>query len=87
VYTSKDDIAKKPFYKTATLSNLTTFVDVELVKLFEASVKENIPYHIELGSMNWADWIKRCRKYWEEEKGLNIAYHAKTNSVWLIPTE
>ena len=60
-------------------------LDVELVRLFEQSLQENIPYLIELDNLNYNGWVKRLRKYWEEEKGLSITYHALTKSIWVIP--
>ena len=60
-------------------------VDVELVKIFERSLKENIPYLIQLEEYNWNGWIKRLRKYWEEERKLSITYHTLSKSVYVIP--
>ena len=86
MYTEEKDITKKTFFKTASLSlQPSTMIDVELVKLFQKSLEENIPYLIELGECGWEDWIKRYRKYWEEEKELSITYHTLTRSVWVVP--
>jgi hypothetical protein len=86
VYESKNKNAKNPFYKTAILSSSpATMVDIELVNIFQQSIKENIPYLVELADVSWEGWIKRRRKYWEEEKGVSITYHALTKSIWIVP--
>lgn len=86
MYTSENNIAKKLPFKTASLSSQpSTMMDVELVKLFEQSLQENTPYLIELDNMSWNGWVKRLRKYWEEERKLSITYHALTNSVYVVP--
>jgi hypothetical protein len=86
VYTSENNNAKNPIYKTASLSSSpTTMLDIELVNIFQQSVKENTPYLVELGDVSWEGWIKRQRKYWEEEKGVSITYHALTKSIWIVP--
>lgn len=84
VHTETNINAKNPIYKTATLSN-HIFLDIELVKLFDASLIENTPYLVKLDGVNYEGWVKRQREYWEQEKGLSITYHAKTNSVWIVP--
>lgn len=84
VHTETNINAKKPFYRTATLSN-HIFLDIELVKIFDRSLIENVPYLVELDGVSYEGWIKRQRRYWETEKGLSITYHAKTNSVWIVP--
>ena len=86
MYTTKTDNAKSLIYKTATLSSSpTSMLDIELVNIFEQSIKENSPYLIELVVVSWEGWIKRQRKYWEEEKGVSITYHALTKSIWVVP--
>lgn len=84
MHTETNIDAKNPFYRTATLSN-HIFLDIELVKIFDASLAENVPYLVKLDGVNYEGWIKRQRKYWETEKSLRITYHAKTNSVWIVP--
>lgn len=84
VHTETNIDAKNPFYRTATLSN-HIFLDIELVKIFDTSLAENVPYLVKLDGVSYEGWIKRQRKYWETEKSLSITYHAKTNSVWIVP--
>jgi len=84
VHTETNINAKKPFYRTSTLSN-HIFLDIELVKIFDDSLAKNVPYLVKLDGVSYEGWIKRQRKYWETEKGLSITYHAKTNSVWIVP--
>lgn len=87
VYTETNIDAKKPIHKTTSLSN-SSFFDVELVKLFDCSLRENTPYLIKLeNDVNCVGWIKRLRQYWEREKGLSITHHAKTNSIWVVPMD
>jgi len=86
VYNESNKNAEKPFYKTAKLSN-HIFLDIELVKIFDRSLIENTPYLIELDGVSYEGWIKRQRQYWETEKGLSIAYHSKSNSVWVVPMD
>ena len=84
VYDNTKNSASSPIYKTARLSN-HIFLDIELVRIFDRSLSENIPYLVELDSINYEGWVNRQRKYWESEKGLSIAYHIKSNSVWIVP--
>lgn len=84
VYTEINIDAKKPKHKTVSLSN-SSFFDVELVKLFDRSLRENTPYLIELRGISCDGWVKRLRKYWESEKKLSITYHHRTNSIWVVP--
>ena len=85
MYKSKQ-IAKIIPYKKASISySPSTMVDVELVKIFETSIKENTPYLIELHRTIWLDWIKRHKEYWEKQKGLSIAYHVPTHNIFVVP--
>lgn len=87
MYTKKKDNAKNPTHRTASLSGDLVFADIEMVKIFEKSLAENTPYLIDLNGVSYDGWVKRRRKYWEEEKGLSITYHALTKSVWVIPMQ
>jgi len=86
VYTSKNNNAKNPPYITVDLSSSGSgYLDVEIIKIFEQSIQENQPYLITLDNSNWSDWIKRRRKYWEEEKGVSVTYHHLSRSVYVVP--
>ena len=86
VYTSKNNNAKNPPYIAVDLSSSGSgYLDVEIIKIFEQSIQENQPYLIALDNSNWSDWIKRRRKYWEEEKGVSVTYHHLSRSVYVVP--
>jgi hypothetical protein len=86
VYTTKIKNSKNPIYKIVSLSSSpTSMFDIELVNIFQLSIKENIPYLVELDNVSCEGWVKRQRKYWEEEKGVSITYHALTKIIWIIP--
>ena len=88
VYTSENNNAKNPSYITVDLSSSGGgYLDVELIRVFEKSILENQPYLIKLDNSNWSDWVKRRRKYWEEEKGVSVTYHHLTRSVYVVPMQ
>ena len=84
MYTTKIKNSKNPIYKIVSLSSSpTSMFDIELVNIFQLSIKENIPYLVELDNVSCEGWVKRQRKYWE--KGVSITYHALTKIIWIIP--
>jgi len=86
VYTTKNNNAKNLPHTTIDLSSSGSgYLDVELIKIFEQSIQENRPYLVSLDNSNWSDWVKRRRKYWEEEKGVSVTYHHLTRSVYVVP--
>ena len=86
VYTSENNNAKKSIHKTIDLSSSTnTYLDVEMIKIFEKSIAEDCPYLIQLDNCDWSDWIKRRRQYWEEEKRVSVTYHYLTRCVYVVP--
>jgi len=60
-------------------------LDVEIVKIFEQSLAEDVPYMIELHNTRFADWIERHKEYWEKNRNLRITFHTPTHNVWAIP--
>ena len=86
VYDSKNNNAKNPYHITVHLSSShTTLADIEMIKIFDRSIQENIPYLIQLEDGQWHRWVMRRREYWEQEKGVSITYHRLTNSVYVVP--
>ena len=88
VYESKNNNAKNPHHKTVDLSSsANTFLDIEMIKIFEKSVTEDCPYLIQLDNSDWSSWVKRRRKYWEEEKKVSVTYHHLSRSVYVVPMQ
>lgn len=88
MYTTKTNNAENPPYISIDLSSAGGgYLDVELIKIFELSIQQNQPYLINLDNSDWADWIKRRRKYWEDEKGVSVTYHHLTRSVYVVPMQ
>ena len=86
VYTSKNNNAKKPLHKTVDLSSSTnTYLDVEMIKIFEKSIEEDCHYLIQLDNSDWSEWVKRRRQYWEEEKRVSVTYHNLSRSIYVVP--
>jgi mannose/cellobiose epimerase-like protein (N-acyl-D-glucosamine 2-epimerase family) len=86
VYDPKNNNAKNPYHITVHLSSSqTTLADIEMIKIFDRSIQENIPYLIQLEDGQWHTWVMRRREYWEQEKGVSITYHRLTNSVYVVP--
>jgi hypothetical protein len=86
VYEAKNKNAKNPFHKTVDLSSSgTPLIDIELIKIFEKSIAEDRPYLVQLDNSNWSAWVKRRRKYWEEEKDVSVTYHHLSRSVYVVP--
>lgn len=86
MYESKNKNAKNPLHKTVDLSSsANTFLDIEMIKIFEKSIKEDCPYLIQLDNSDWSGWVKRRRKYWEEEKGVSVTYHHLSRGVYVVP--
>jgi hypothetical protein len=86
VYESKNNNAKNPHHKTVDLSSsVNPLIDIELIKIFEKSIAEDCPYLVQLDNSNWSAWVKRRRKYWEEEKMVSVTYHHLSRSVYVVP--
>ena len=86
VYTSENNNPKNPLHKTVDLSSSTnTYLDVEMIRIFEKSIEEDCPYLIQLDNSDWSEWVKRRRQYWEEEKRVSVTYHNLSRSIYVVP--
>jgi hypothetical protein len=86
VYTSENNNPKNPLHKTVDLSSSTnTYLDVEMIGIFEKSIEEDCPYLIQLDNSDWSEWVKRRRQYWEEEKRVSVTYHNLSRSIYVVP--